>query len=157
MAELAVIASVVAAGASLAGGAIASEGALQRGRAENDMAQTEAVQLDAKGREEFAAAQQEAFAKRREGRLALSRAQALAAASGGGADDPTIVKLMSGIASEAEYNAGTAVYGGTSRRAGLLDAANNRRKSGQASLLGSRYEAAGQFLRGVSGAVGAFG
>jgi hypothetical protein len=157
MAELALIASVVAAGASVAGGAIASEGAMQRGRAENDAAQAEAVQLDAKGREEFAASQQEAFAKRREGRLASSRAQALAAASGGGADDPTIVKLMSGIASESEYNAGTAMYGGVSRRSGLIDAANNRRRSGQASLLGSRYEAAGSFLRGVSGAASAFG
>lgn len=120
----------IAAGASLLGGVVS-------GLSENAAAQSEAKQLEAKGKEEYAAAQREAIAKTKEGDLASSRLQALAAASGGGADTPTVVNLMSGILSDAKYNAATVRYGGEQRRAGLFDAASNRRKSGQASLLGS--------------------
>lgn len=138
----------------IVGGLVSAQGALERGRAEKDMADTEALQLEDRGREEFAAAQQEGFAKRREGMLANSRAQALAAASGGGADDATVVKLMTGIAQESEFNSQASFYGGTQRKRGLFDAASNRRKGGQASLLGSQYEAAGAIFGGIGSAVG---
>lgn len=157
MAELATIAAVVGAVSSVAGGAVSAAGSLQQGRAAKEAADTEALQLEMKGREEFAAAQRDAFAKRKEGTLANSRLQALAAASGGGADDPTIIKLMSGISTDAEYNAQTELYGGKSRRAGLFDAASNRRREGQASLLGSRYRAGAALLGGIGGAAAAFG
>lgn len=138
----------------LIGAGIQAQGALERGKAEKEAADTEALQLEDRGREDFAASQREAFAKRREGVLLNSRAQALAAASGGGADDATVVKLMSGVASEAEYNAQTVMFGGTQRKRGLFEAASNRRKGGNASLLGSQYEAAGAIFGGVSRAAG---
>lgn len=144
----------IAAGASLLGGAVGGIGALQAGKAENEAAQAEALQLDAKGNEEFAASQREAFAKRKEGVLANSRLQALSAASGGGADSNTVIKLMSGITNDAEYNADTALYGGLQRKAGLFDAASNRRRSGRASLLGAKFNAMGSVLGGFSGAAG---
>lgn len=136
----------------LIGGFVQAEGYRQQGEAANEAAQTEALQLDARGREEFAAAQREALAKRREGVLANSRIQALSAASGGGADDPTILKLMTGVAGDAEYGAQTVMFGGKQRRAGLFDAANNRRREGQASLLGSKYASAGAIFGGISSA-----
>lgn len=153
MAELAVI----AAGAQLLGGVVGAAGANAVGRAENEAAQAEALQLEAKGKEEFAAAQRVALDKRKEGVLANSRLTALAAASGGGADTGTIVNLMSGITNDADYNARTATYGGVERKTGLFDAAANRRRSGRASLLGARYDAMGKLIGGVAGAAGAFG
>jgi hypothetical protein len=143
----------IAAG-SLLGGGVQAIGALQAGQAEKDAAFAEATQLEAKGKEEFAASQREALAKKQEGVLANSRVQALAAASGGGADTNTVIKLMSGITSDADYNAATALYGGKERKAGLFDAASNRRRSGRASLLGAKYQAIGSVLGGISGAAG---
>jgi hypothetical protein len=147
---------LVAAGASLLGGGMKAAGAMQAGQAAKDAAYDEALQLEAKGREELAASQRDALAKRKEGVLANSRVQALAAASGGGADTSTIIKLMSGISSDAEYNAQTALYGGKERREGLFTAATNRRKSGRASLLGAQYEAMGNLFGGIAGAAGSF-
>lgn len=148
---------IIAAGASLLGGVVGAAGSSAVGRAENEAAQAEALQLEAKGREEFAAAQRVALDKRREGVLANSRLTALAAASGGGADGATISRLMSGVVSDSEYNAATATYGGVERKTGLFDAAANRRRSGRASLLGARYDAMGRLIGGVTGAAEAFG
>lgn len=139
MAELALIGSLVGAAGSVVSGINA-----------NNAAKAEAAQLEMQGKEEFASGQREAIAKRREGMLLNSRTQALAASSGAGGDSPTIVKLMAGTAGEAEYNAGTAMYGATARRRGANDRAAAARASGQASLLGSMFGAAGTALGGVN-------
>lgn len=121
------------------GSVLSGAGTIAAGAAEKQSADFEAAQMDMKAREEVAASQRDAIAKRKEGEILNSRAQALAAASGGGAgtDAPTIVKLMGQTAGEADYNAQTAMYGGYSRAAGLRDSAKARRMSGNASLLGS--------------------
>lgn len=131
----------------LIGAAVSGAGTVMSGVAANQAAKQEALQMEAKGREELAASQREADAKRREGQLVNSRAQALAAASGAGAgmDAPTIVKLMSQTAGAAELNAQTDLFGGKSRKQGLFDAAANRRREGKASLLGSVLGGFGQF------------
>lgn len=139
MAELAVIGSIIGAAGKVIGGINA-----------NNAAQAEAAQLEMQGKEEFAAGQRDALAKRREGQLLNSRVQSLAAASGAGADSPTIVRLMAGTSSEAEYNAGTAMYGGKARRRGAFDRATAARASGQSSLLGSMFDAAGTAMTGVN-------
>lgn len=135
MAELAVIGSIVQAVGSIAGGIAA-----------NDAAQAEAAQLEERGQEEFAASQRDAQARREEGRLVNSRAQALGAASGAGADAPTIVRLMTDTAGQAELNAQSDQYGGRQRRAGMRDSARARRAEGNASLMGSFFDAAGTAL-----------
>jgi hypothetical protein len=128
------------------GSALSAVGTIVGGVAEKRNADAEAVQLKRKGQEEFAASQRDAESARREATLANSRAQALAAASGGGAgsDAPTIVRLMSETAGQGELNAQSAMYGGLSRRAGLNDQARARRASGKASFLGSTLSAFGQ-------------
>jgi hypothetical protein len=139
-------------GAALSGlGTVAGvAGTLAAGKAEEQSAEFEAQQMQVKAAEETAAAQRDAQQKRREGALVQSRQQALAAASGAGAgfDAPTIVKMMMDTAGEAEYNAQTAMYGGTSRATGLMDAARARRASGRASYLGSQLGAFGQAAGG---------
>ena len=131
-------------------------GTIAAGVAEKNAADYEAQQLEMKAKEETAAAQREAIDKRREGTIINSRAQALAAASGAGAgtDAPTIVKLMGKTAGEAEYNAGTSMYGGKSRAAGLRDSAKGRRASGKASLLGSVFSGFGSAAGGIAKAYG---
>jgi hypothetical protein len=148
-------------GFELIGALISGVGALAEGAAAKNSADFEADQLRKKGDEEFASSQRDAAQSRKEAQLANSRAQALAAASGGGAgsDAPTILKIMSDTAAKGEYNAQTQMYGGLSRRAGMLDQAAGRRASGKASFLGGALGAAGSFAKAAYGASksGAFG
>lgn len=139
MAELAMIGSLISAG-----------GSIVQGISANNAAKTEAAQMEERGKEDFAASQREAEDKRREGRIVNSRQQALAAASGAGADAPTIVKLMTDTAGQAEYNAQTSMFGGLQRKKGMNDSANARRAEGRAALVGSVFDAAGTALGGGS-------
>lgn len=133
-------------GFELIGGLLTAGATVAGGIAEKNAADFEADQLERKGKEEFAASQRDASAARKEADLANSRAQALAASSGGGAgtDAPTIIKIMQGIAGQGAYNADTQLYGGKSRQAGLRDQAAGRRASGKASFLGSTLAGFGQ-------------
>ena len=65
-------------------------------------AKIRAVQLEEKAGQERAISQRKAVNVRRQAKLAESRALALAAASGGGASDPTVMNIISGIAGEGE-------------------------------------------------------
>lgn len=142
-------------GLELIGGLLTAGASVAGGIAEKRAADFEAEQLDAKAKEEKAAAQRDAAQSRQEAELANSRAQALAASSGGGAgmDAPTIVRIMSGTAGQGEYNAQTQMYGGNSRAAGLRDQAKGRRASGRASFLGSVVGGFGK----AAGSVGSYG
>lgn len=133
-------------GFELIGGLLSAGATVAGGIAEKNSADFEADQLKRKGQEEFAASQRDAEQARKEATLANSRAQALAAASGGGAgtDAPTIIRLLQDTAGQGEYNAQTQLYGGKSRQAGLLDQAAGRRASGRASFLGSTLSGFGQ-------------
>lgn len=138
------------------GSLVSGVGTVAAGAAQKNAADFEAQQMDMKAKEETAAAQRDAIAKKREGAIINSRAQALAAASGGGAgtDAPTIVKLMSNTAGEADYNAQSAMYGGLSRAAGLRDSAKGKRAEGKASLLGSVLGGFGGFAKGMTSTFG---
>ncbi|WP_442577905.1 hypothetical protein ACSBOB_20375 [Mesorhizobium sp. ASY16-5R] len=133
------------------GTAASVAGTIGAGQAAKNEANYEAKQLEIKGAEERAAAQRDAMQKRTEGKLVMSRQQALAAASGAGAgsDAPTIVRMMTDTAGEAEYNAQTVNYGGLSRATGLFDAARGRRASGKASFMGSVIGSFGQAATGL--------
>lgn len=134
------------------GALISGFGTIASGVAADNAAKQDALNLEAKGQEELAASQRDADVKRREGALINSRQQALAAASGAGAgsDAPTIVKLMTDTAGQAEYNAQVDLYGGKSRKQGLYEAAANRRREGKASLLGSVLGGFGGFAKAWS-------
>lgn len=135
----------------LIGTGLSAAGTIAAGKAEQENQNFVAKQEEMKAKEEFAASQRDAQQARREANLAQSRQQALAAASGGGAgsDAPTIVKLMSDVAGQGELNAGSAIYGGQQRAAGLNDSAKARRRSGKASFLGSVLGGFGQMAGGA--------
>ena len=140
----------------LLGTAVSGVGTIAAGAAQKNAADFEAQQMDMKAKEEVAASQRDALQKKQEGAILNSRAQALAAASGGGAgtDAPTIVKLMGQTVGQSQYNADSAMYGGYSRAAGLRDSAKGRRAEGNASLLGSVFGGFGSMAKGITNTFG---
>lgn len=75
----------------------------------------EAAQLEIGAGQAQAAAQRRASEQRRRASLVASRALTVAAASGAGASDPTIEDVISDIAGEGAYRAGTEIYHGEER------------------------------------------
>lgn len=145
------LAAIVGTAASLAGTAMSVMGGIQAGNAAEAEAKFEAAQLQRKADSERAVAQREAADKTKEGQLAQSRQQALAASSGGGAgiDDPTIVKLMGDTAGQTEYNREGAMYVGEDRARGYIDQSNARLASGKSAKRGSLIGAFGTAFSGI--------
>jgi hypothetical protein len=126
--------------ATVAGGALSAAGtimggnaAASAGKSQQDAAYFKAAQEDQAAQESRAAAQRVALDKAREGRLLQSTLQANAAASGGGAADPTILDLAGGIAGRSEYESLLEMYKGENRARGLEDTAIGSRLSGDAA------------------------
>ena len=127
---------------------IGAVGAIQQGQAQAAAgeAQNRAYQYQAQLRDaqaqameqsagqERAAAQRATLEQERQGRLVGSRAQAVAAASGGGALDPTVVNLLGDLEGEADFRAGVASYQGESAARGLEYGAVLQRAAGQGDL-----------------------
>lgn len=118
----------------------------------------EAAQQEQAANESRATAQRSAFEKQREGRLLQSRLQAKAAASGGSADDPTVINLAGDVAARSALQALSAIATGENRARNLEDSATGSRLSGLAArqLGDARRRAAnlsaiGTILGGASG------
>lgn len=177
MAELAIAMAVVGAVTTIAGSAQAANAQMRAGdqaaiagqyeqsafNARKAAADYEALQLEARAGEERAVSQRAAAEERRQARLVQSRLQARAAASGAGADDPTVMDLDAQLEGEGEYRALTAIYGGESRARNLETGAELRRyESGELARAGefaawrgrnaqvaSRTRAASTFMSGL--------
>lgn len=91
----------------------------------------------------------------REGRMKISRAIAVAAASGGGVNDPSVVNAIADLDAEREFNAMSALFEGETEARGLtrrgdagVVAARNQRRAAQLSTFGTAgiglYENYGQ-------------
>lgn len=100
------------------------------GQRQRQAAEFEAEQLEIQSGQSIAAAQRRMLEERRQARLAQSRAQAVAAASGGGASDITVVNLISRIAAEGAYKEEIALYEGMDRSRQLRMAAKSKRFEG---------------------------
>jgi hypothetical protein len=97
----------------------------------------------------IASAQRKAFEEQRLGRLASSKILSIAAASGGGASDPTIVHLIAAQTAISGYRANVAVFEGDSKARQLMMEAGAQRIAGaQATEIGAErkagYELAGE-------------
>lgn len=117
-----------------------------------NIANSQAAQLEYKAGQERAAAQQRMIETGRQKRLALSRAQALSAASGGGSLDPSVINLLGGIETEGEYNKGTAFYEGEETAKGLEYDAANTRSQGNAQAAVDRFSGKMYKQAGIIGA-----
>jgi hypothetical protein len=117
---------IISAVSALAGVGTGIAGTISSADAATEQAQSQAAALRAKAAADKAQAnlelgysQREALQQRRKTELALSRSQALAAAGGGLATDPSTLALESDIAGQGEYNALAALAAGQTR-AGTL-------------------------------------
>lgn len=136
-------------------GTLASANAMkQQAEAERQAAEYKAKMEEQQAQEERAVAQRKALGERRSEDIQQSRLQALAAASGGGADDASVVKLGSDLAAQGEYNALARMYTGASRGVDLENQAALDRYSGEARASALRSRANATILGGVGGLVG---
>jgi hypothetical protein len=134
--------------ATLAASGLQAMGTMQRGQATRAAQNYEASERERQAATERAASQREAIEKRTETDRALSRTRALAAASGAGVVNPSILDIYGDTAQQGEYNAQAALYGGEDRARGQLSAANAARFKGKTAYKGSLLEAGGQLLAG---------
>lgn len=141
-----------------AGGAIA--GALSHldyARRAQKALQFQAAQMRQNAGQAMAAAQRDAYSVEREAEYTASHALAVAAASGGGASDPTVVSLMARNAAEMAYRKQLALYEGqetarsmeTGARAREFEAANAK-SEGTRAAIASSYGAGTSLLRGYA-------
>lgn len=137
--------------AGLVGTGVSTVGSIAAGAAQEEMLEAQATAAERQANEERAASQREAIQRAREARLVLSKQQNVAAASGAGALDPTILDIMGKTAAQGQYNVSSALYEGEARGAGLEDqAAIDRMRARQAKLAGF-VDAGSTMLSGISG------
>ena len=111
--------TLVSAFGSIFSGNAQSKAAKAAAKNTKNAAKFEAAQYNQAAGQERASSQRAAIEARRQGRLKQSRAVAVAAASGAGASDPTVMNIIADLAGEGEYNALTALYNGEESARGL--------------------------------------
>ena len=112
---------------------LSAAGAIKQGQDQAFQAAQQAAALRNQANADEAAAQRTAIQSRREAQYALSRGQALAAASGAGATDPTVVNVLGQIKGEGEYHALTALYEGGTAGGNALSASTAVMNEGRAA------------------------
>lgn len=134
-------------GLALAGGLMSAYGSMEEGDEAKRISGAEATQLREGAGQLRAAGQQAGEEELRKSRLVMSRMIAVAAASGAGAVDPTVVKLASGVAGEGELAASMQRYNAETEARGMEKQATTRIRSGEAVQRASRWRAAGSIMQ----------
>lgn len=120
-----------------AGTALSAYGQYRAGQSAARKQRFEARQMAQQAQQAQASSQREAYEVERQGRLLQSRALAVAAASGGGASDPTVMNQIARLAGETEYKKMVALYEGESRADALsLSAAVSRQDASELEKAG---------------------
>lgn len=133
----------------LIGGLLSSVGSVVGGIAQSNQLQAQADADKVKAGETRASGQREAIRRSKEAKLVMSRQQAVASASGGGAGDPTVVNLMADVGREGKYQSGVATYESETQARGLeFDAKIKKMEASQAMFAG--------FIGGASSLVNGF-
>jgi len=138
----------VAGFAMLAATALQAGGAYSAGKSGYKAARGEAAQMDALALETQAAKQREAAEIDRQGRYKAGRMLAVAAASGGGAGDPTVQNLISAFGADVTYNKLVALYEGDSAAAKLRAEADAMREYGRQMRTAGKMSALSTALSG---------
>lgn len=100
--------------ATVAGTGLQVKAGLDQSAYQAAVARYEAQQLADKAGQEAAAGEQQAIQRQRQADYVSSRGRAVAAASGGGATDPTVLDIDTQLAEQGKYNALTSLYEGMS-------------------------------------------
>lgn len=127
---------------------VAAAGTLLSGASEKGAAKSQALQLEQNAGQERATSQLGMAEQRRSARYMQSRALALAAASGAGASDPSVVNVISSIEGEGEFRALASLYEGESAARQMELGAKVARKQGKAAGTASYLKAGSTLLAG---------
>lgn len=143
-----------------AGALVQLYGAMQSGkaaRAAGDRAKVaaefDAWQANRAGGQAMAVAQRQAREELRQADLQASRALAVAAASGGGVSDPTIVRLLANVRGEGVYRSHVALYEGEARARDLRLSGGSSRVAGAEAALEGVNRQTGALYAGFGSAV----
>lgn len=135
----------------LIGTALSAAGAIVGGISASNQAKAQAVLAEMQAKEQRAAAHREVIRRGKEAQLIQSRQQAIAASTGGGAKDPTVLDLMGDVEAEGSYQKATAMYEGESRARGLEAQASMARMQARQALFSGFIGAGTSILSGFSG------
>ena len=134
------------------------DAAAEAGADQQRLAEFQAAQLEQNAKQQIAVGQRQSAEDLRQSRLLQSRAIAVAAASGGGAMDPTVLNIIGGIDAAGHYAAESSIYNAKETARGMKDQAKALRYSGgqaaeagKVARLGSRMSAFSTVLSGYSG------
>lgn len=108
-------------------------------------ASTDARRLRGMAGQERATAQRAAIEERRRAGLLESRARAVAAKSGGGVSDPSVIDLIGDISAEGEYRALTRMYEGETAAQSLELEAKERKRLARAKSISTILSGASTF------------
>lgn len=114
-------------------GFISAYGKIKAGNAAKRQAFAEAKQMEDKAGLTRAISQREGIEERRQADLLQSRALAVAAASGGGATDPTVVNIIAGLEEEGLIRSLNDMASGETEARFLERQAGMRREAGSAA------------------------
>lgn len=135
----------------VAGGTILQAGnQIQQGREMDAQSSAMRRALIAKGKEEEAAAQREALASKKKTDLVLSRGKAVAAASGAGAKDPTVMDVLDDVAAQGELDMLNKLYEGKMAMSDRRQQGYMARIQGKNARRAGYINAAGTIMSGAS-------
>lgn len=139
------------------GSVVSAMGTIAQANAAVSAAKAEQKQLSHMAAEKQAVATRDAQSRAREARLLLSRQQAVAASSGGGATDPTVMELAGGIAREANVGQREAVRQGQEEGRMLNYKGYIGVKNAEAQKSAAMFGAFASVFSGVTGAFAKYG
>lgn len=134
----------LAQGLQVGGTLLSAAGAVSSGNAQNAASEYNAAMLERQGKAEQAVAQRDAQKERKQKELAISRARAVGASSGGGQD----YNLIGDLEEEGEYNALVADWEGAERAAGRRSQAGGERFTGRQAKRAGQLKSFSTLLSG---------
>ena len=136
------------------GGLLSAGGTIAGANSEARSLREQAAQLETQAGQDRASSQRAAIEERRRARYIASRGLTLAAATGAGADDPTVVNNFAAIGGEGEYRALTAMFEGETEAQGKEAQARMNRNAAKATKTAGFLKAAGTILSTASSIFG---
>ena len=137
---------------AIGGSLLSAFGSLTEGRQMYAASQYQAKQMESNAGQAEAAGQRDAINQLRQSELMQSRALAVAGASGAGATDPTVLRLISGIAGEGALAAQTAMFNANEQARGMRNQASATRFEGKQAKSASKIKAISTVLSGAGSA-----
>lgn len=124
--------------------------AQQQAEAQARAQDMQAAAEERQAREREAASQRDAIERGKQADLVLSRQQAVAASSGAGATDPTVLQIMGNTAQTGAYQSAAAIYEGTAAAQSLDEKAAIDRYTAEEKRRAAPTLAAATMLSGIS-------